>query len=206
MVAVEQEGAGGPVPLVSQSGDEQRLRTRSSEVVDQAKVELTVRYGFRPEEAFEVLAGLARSQRCTVEEFANSVVASGGRLDGDLRGDSGDALVGVRDDSVPLSVSPELVIEAPSAVSAFVLAGSLAEYGARAIVEGRAWRVVVDRCSSFSEGIPGALSRTRRWLSECGVATTSVTLDGETYLLDGPPDGMSRMTRGGTAERPSESR
>jgi hypothetical protein len=191
MATVEQGSAGdGLAPLVSEAGDKQGDQARSSEVVEQAKVELSVRYGFRPEEAFAVLSALARSQRCTVEEFADSVVTSGGRLDGDVRGDPDTALTGIRDGSVPLSVSAELVIEAHSAASAFVLAGSLAEYGARAIVEGQAWWVVVDRCSSFSEGISGALSRTRSWLSECGLATTSVTHNGETYLLDGSLDAV----------------
>lgn len=88
------------------------------------------------------------------------------------------------------SASSELVVEAPSAVAAFVLAGSLADYGARATVEGGVWRVVVDRCSSFSEGTPGALSRTKGWLAAYGFATTSVTVLGKTYLLDGSTDGL----------------
>ena len=90
-----------------------------------------------------------------------------------------------RTGSATASLSPELLIEAPSAAAAFLLAGSLAGYGARAIFESGAWRVAVDRCSSFSEGVPGALSRTSQWLVACGLATTSVTLNGETYLLDG---------------------
>jgi len=48
----------------------------------------------------------------------------------------------------------------------------------------------VDRCSSFSEGTPGALSRTKRWLGACGLDTARVTLDGETYLLDCSADGV----------------
>jgi hypothetical protein len=160
--------------------------------VEQAKLELSARYGFLLDEAFEMLCGLARSQRCTVEEFANSVVRSGGRLDGDLRGDSrGATLVVIQGGLGTASVSSELFIEAPSAASAFVLAGSLAEYGARAVVEGGAWRVVVDRCSSFSEGRTGALSRTKQWLAEFGIATTSVTIDGETYALDSSPNGVT---------------
>jgi len=112
-------------------------------------------------------------------------------LDGDVRGDSGGKLAGVQNGSGTAGLSPELLIEAPSAVSAFLLAGSLADYGARAVVEEGTWRVAVDRCSSFSEGTPGALSRTREWLAACGLATASVSLNGETYLLDGSADGSS---------------
>jgi hypothetical protein len=51
--------------------------------------------------------------------------------------------------------------------------------------------VVVDRCTSSSEGVAGALSRTREWLAAGGLATASVTLNGETYLLDCSRDGVS---------------
>jgi hypothetical protein len=51
--------------------------------------------------------------------------------------------------------------------------------------------VVVDRCSPSSEGVARALSRTREWLAACGLATASVTLNGETYLLDGSADRSS---------------
>jgi hypothetical protein len=112
-------------------------------------------------------------------------------LDEDLRADSGGSLVSSQNGTRAASLSPELIVEMPSAVSAFVLAGSLAEYGARAVVEEGAWRVVVNRCSSFSEGTPGALSRTRQSLAACGLATATVTLNGETYLLDGSTDGVS---------------
>jgi hypothetical protein len=190
MAAVEQDSVGvGPAPLVSPSGHEQGLQAGSSEVVEQAKHELSARYGFQLDEAFEMLCALARSQRCSVEDFADSVVRSGGRLDGDIRGETPSPLVSIRGGS---SLLPELLIEAPSAASAFVLAGSLANYRARATVEGGVWRVVVDRCSSFSDGVPGALSRASQWLAECGLATTRVTLNGETYLLDGSTDGVDR--------------
>ena len=186
MTAVTQGTPGeGSAQTVFQSGVEEEHSPRVDEVLEQAKLELSDRYGFSLEEAFEVLSGLAKSQRCSVEELADSVVRTGGRLDGDLRGDSGDSVVSIHKGRGKLSLSSELLIEAPSAASAFVLAGSLAEYGARALLEGTVWRVVVDRCGSFSEGVPGALSRTRRWLRDSGLATTSVTLNGETYRLDG---------------------
>jgi hypothetical protein len=44
--------------------------------------------------------------------------------------------------------------------------------------------VVVDRGTSSCEGVAGALSRTSEWLAACGLATASVTLNGENYLLD----------------------
>jgi hypothetical protein len=153
---------------------------------------VSARYGLLPDEAFEVVRGLARSQRRSVEEFADSVVKGGGRLDGELDAGPSDGLVGSQNGTKAASRSPELLIETPSAASAIVLAGSLSEYGARAVVEQGVWRVVVDRCNSFSEGAPGALSRTRQWLEACGLATARVTLDGETYLLDGSANGVSR--------------
>jgi ANTAR domain len=158
-------------------------------VVARAKLVLSARYGLLLDEAFEMLCALALSQRCSVEEFGESVVRSGGRLDGDPRPGSASSLGGMQNGSATVSPSAELLIEAPSAASAFLLAGELAEYGARAIAEGGVWRVVVDRCSSCSEGAPGALSRTRGWLAECGLATASVTLNGDTYLLDGSAAG-----------------
>jgi hypothetical protein len=161
--------------------------------VEQAKLELSARYGLLLDEAFEMLRGLARSQRCSVEEFAASVVRSGGRLDGDLRGDSGGRLARVQNGAGTASLSPELLIEAPTAAAAFVLAGSLAEYGARAVVEEGAWRVVVDRCSSGSKGVSGALSRARQSLAACGLATATMTLNGETHLLDCSTDGVGHQ-------------
>jgi ANTAR domain len=186
MATVAHGSAGdGRAPLLSQSGDEQGRQARSSEIVEQAKLVMSARYGFLLEEALAMLRALARSQRCSVEEFADGVVRSGGRLDGDPRGDSGGSLVSSRNGSGTVSPSPELLIEAPSAGAAFVLAGSLAGYGARAVVEGGVWRVAVDSCSSVSEGTAGAISRTRQWLAECGLSTANVTLNGQTYRLDG---------------------
>jgi len=193
MAAVEQQSVGdGPAPLVSQAGDEQGHQARPSEVVEQAKLELSARYGFQLDEAFEMLSALARSQRCSLENYAYSSVKSRGRLDGDSQGDSGASLVSNQNGSETTSASSDFVIEAPSAAAAFVLAGSLAHYGARPVIEGGAWRVVVDRCNSFSEGTAGALSRTKQCLAACDVATASVTLHGETYLLDASTDEISR--------------
>jgi len=192
MATVARGSAGdSSAPLVSQSGGEQGQQAGSSEIVEQAKLVMSARYGLLLEEAFEMLCGLARSQRCSVEEFADSVVRSGGRLDGDLRGGSGGGLVSGENGSGTTSRSSELLIEAPSAGTAFVLAESLADYGAEAVVEGGVWRVAVDRCSSFSEGVPGALSRARESLAACGLTAANMTLNGESYLLDCSTDGAS---------------
>jgi hypothetical protein len=74
--------------------------------VEHAKHELSARYGLLLDDAFEMLRGLARSQRRSVEEFADSVVRSGGRLDGDLRGDSDGRLGSVQNGSGAASPGP----------------------------------------------------------------------------------------------------
>jgi hypothetical protein len=162
--------------------------------MERAKQAFADRYGLLPDEAFELLSGLARSQHCAIEEFAESVVQSAGRLDGEpssAKASATDARQQQRE-SVAASVVAELVVEAPSAATAFLLAGSLADYGARAVFEQGIWRVVVHRCRSSAGGVPGALTRVRTWLAECGFPTASVTLNGETYLLDGSANGAGR--------------
>jgi hypothetical protein len=206
MAAVVQGSAGyRPPSLVSRSGDEQAQLARLDEVLEQAKLELSDRYGFRLDEAFEVLCALAKSQGCSIEEFADSVVRSDGRLDGVLE-DSSASVLASANGSAAASIASEVSIEAPSAAAAFVLAGSLAEYGARAMLEHGVWRVAVDRCPSCSEGAPGVLSRTRRWMAECGVGRASVTLNGETHLLDSTADGSTTGTNGARPTAPSTSR
>ena len=136
MATVIRGSAGNsPAPLVPRSGDEKGLQAHSSKVVDQAKLELSARYGLPPDEALEMLCASARSQRCSVEEFADTVVRSGGRLDGDPRGDSSGRTVSSQNGSENETLPPELLIDAPSAASAFLLVGSLADYGAHAVVE-----------------------------------------------------------------------
>jgi AmiR/NasT family two-component response regulator len=63
-----------------------------SEVVEQAKEAMSMRLGLSPDEAFELLHGLARSQRRDLHEFAGVVVRDGGRLDGAVVGASGQPL------------------------------------------------------------------------------------------------------------------
>jgi hypothetical protein len=93
--------------LVSQSGDEQGHQAGSSEIVEQAKLVLSARYGLRLDEAFWMLSALARSQCCSVEEFADNVVSRSGRLDGDVRGDSGGKLPRVQNGSGTAGLSPD---------------------------------------------------------------------------------------------------
>jgi AmiR/NasT family two-component response regulator len=50
-------------------------------IVEQAKGAISARLGLTPDVAFEVLCGLARSQRRDVHDYAAAVVAKGGLLD-----------------------------------------------------------------------------------------------------------------------------
>ena len=50
-------------------------------VIEQAKGAVSARLGTTPEVAFEMMRGIARSQRRNMHEFAANVVANGGRLD-----------------------------------------------------------------------------------------------------------------------------
>ena len=65
------------------------LLTSGVVVIEQARVALSARFGVSSEEALYLLEGLARSQRRELHEFAAEVLRNGGRLDGDLVGDSG---------------------------------------------------------------------------------------------------------------------
>ena len=190
MAALAQGSAGhDPAPVVSPSQDEHSENPLDELLIERAKQTLVTRYGFLPHEALAVLSGLADSQQRPIEEFAESVVESGGRLDGEMSSDPEQSATDAHEvQPLATKITAELLIEAPSAEAAFLLAGSLAAYGARAVLEEGAWRVVVQRCSSSAGGVSGALTRVRVWLAECGVSTTSVTLNGETYFLDGALD------------------
>jgi AmiR/NasT family two-component response regulator len=52
-----------------------------SRIVEQAKGAVSARFGTTPDIAFELLAGLARSQRRAIDEYAAAVLARGGLLD-----------------------------------------------------------------------------------------------------------------------------
>ena len=86
--------------------------------------------------------------------------------------------------------------EAPSAATAFILAAALSDYHARAVSEEDAWAVVVDLRLAGAGATPAVLSRTRDWLVEIDLPATSVSLDGETGLLEGLP---STLAEPGTA-------
>jgi AmiR/NasT family two-component response regulator len=80
------------VPLRPDRDELQSLRAENAQlrdalqaqiVIEQAKGALSARLGTTPEVAFEMLRGLARSQRRDLTEYAVDVVANGGRLDGE---------------------------------------------------------------------------------------------------------------------------
>jgi hypothetical protein len=178
--------------VVSPSQDEQAQSPPEDGLIERARQALVGRYGLLPNEAFELLSALARSQQRSIEEFAESVVRTGGRLDGEPSSTSQESVIKAPPLSIARGAVAELVIEAPSAAAAFLLAGSLADYGARAVFDDGIWRVVVQRCSSSVGGVPGALSRVRMGLAECAFPRASVTLDGETYLLEGSAHQVGR--------------
>jgi AmiR/NasT family two-component response regulator len=53
-----------------------------SRVVEQATAAISARLGTTPDVAFEILRGLARSQRREIDEYAEAVIAKRGMLDG----------------------------------------------------------------------------------------------------------------------------
>jgi AmiR/NasT family two-component response regulator len=59
-----------------------QLRTalESRIILEQAKGAISVRCGVTPDTAFEMLRGLARSQRREIHEYAAEIVANGGRF------------------------------------------------------------------------------------------------------------------------------
>lgn len=69
--------------LASLRAENAQLRTAlaSRIAIEQAKGAVAVRHGTTPEVAFEMIRGLARSQRRNLHAFAAEVVAGGGRLD-----------------------------------------------------------------------------------------------------------------------------
>jgi len=52
--------------------------------IEQAKGAVSGRFGVTTDDALQLLAGLARSQRRELHEFAAEVVRNRGRLDGDV--------------------------------------------------------------------------------------------------------------------------
>jgi AmiR/NasT family two-component response regulator len=60
--------------------DHLRAARESRNLIEQAKGEISLRFGVTTDEAFELMRGLARSQQRNLREFAAEVVANGGRL------------------------------------------------------------------------------------------------------------------------------
>jgi AmiR/NasT family two-component response regulator len=62
--------------------ENEQLRTalESRIVIEQAKGAISACCAVAPETAFEMLRGLARSQRRNIHEYAASIIANGGRL------------------------------------------------------------------------------------------------------------------------------
>jgi AmiR/NasT family two-component response regulator len=69
--------------LAALETENEQLRTalESRIIIEQAKGAISARCGVAPETAFEMMRGLARSQRRNIHEYAASIVANGGRLD-----------------------------------------------------------------------------------------------------------------------------
>jgi AmiR/NasT family two-component response regulator len=69
--------------LAALETENEQLRTAltSRIVIEQAKGAISVRFGVTPDEGFEMLRSLARSQNRNLHEFAAVVVARGGRFD-----------------------------------------------------------------------------------------------------------------------------
>lgn len=80
------------VRALEQENEQLRNALESRIVIEQAKGALSARLGILPEEAFELLRGLARSQRRKLQDFAAEVVENKGRLDGDVIDASGQPL------------------------------------------------------------------------------------------------------------------
>jgi AmiR/NasT family two-component response regulator len=78
-------GTGDPYAQIERLEDRCAQLQRALEsrvVIEQAKGAVAARRGVSLEEAFELVRGLARSQRREIHEFCVEVVANRGRLDG----------------------------------------------------------------------------------------------------------------------------
>ena len=68
--------------LNARKREDDRLRAArgSGNLIEQAKGEISVRFGVTTDEAFELIRGLARSQGRGLREFAAEIVANEGRF------------------------------------------------------------------------------------------------------------------------------
>lgn len=77
------------VRALQEENEQLRTALESRILIEQAKGAMSARLGVTPEEAFELLRGLSRSQRRNLHDFAAEVLANGGRLHGDVVGQDG---------------------------------------------------------------------------------------------------------------------
>jgi ANTAR domain len=70
------------VRALQQENEQLRHALESRVVIEQAKGAVSARCGLLPEEAFELIRGLARSQRRRIHDLAAEIVRNQGRLDG----------------------------------------------------------------------------------------------------------------------------
>jgi AmiR/NasT family two-component response regulator len=68
--------------VLEAENDQLRTALESRIIIEQAKGAISVRCGVTPETAFEMMRGLARSQRREIHEYAADIVANGGRFSG----------------------------------------------------------------------------------------------------------------------------
>jgi AmiR/NasT family two-component response regulator len=75
-------GAATHERLAALETENEQLRTalQSRIVLEQAKGAISARLGTTPDIAFEMMRGLARSQRRSIHDYAAEIVANGGRL------------------------------------------------------------------------------------------------------------------------------
>jgi AmiR/NasT family two-component response regulator len=78
------------IPLRSDGNELHALRVECAQlrqalqsriIIEQAKGAVSARVDTTPDAAFELMRGLARSQRRNLHEYAAAIVANGGRLD-----------------------------------------------------------------------------------------------------------------------------
>jgi hypothetical protein len=84
----DQSAAERQIAALEQENGQLREALESRVVIEQAKGAVSSRFGILPDEAFELIRGLARSKRRSLREFAAELVRNGGVL-GEIAGASG---------------------------------------------------------------------------------------------------------------------
>jgi hypothetical protein len=78
-----------------------------------------------------------------------------------------------------------ITFASPTAAAAYVLVDLLTEHcraTATALAD-RSWEVRVDLEGAPRDAVPLSLAAAKAWLAECGLPSSSVSLDGHTHLL-----------------------